>query len=89
MDNTITVGSTTFTRDRLSDMLSTSMQGSTSWVGHMVRREPTTWEFTSELPLPSDKMHYAVDYPLNSGGALLIVTDDEPDKEYVLDWDAL
>lgn len=76
----------TITRDRLSDVLCSALEGGSNyWYWLEGKVEPTVWEFESDPP--RERSHYLNDYPLNPGGALLIrdVEDEESHGTMCLD----
>lgn len=84
-----TVAQTTLTAEQISDVLCSALDpmvgGSNYWVSRYLKLDPTSWEFDSDPR--EDGRHYAHDYPLNPGGALLIV-DGLSDDDGVLTLDA-
>lgn len=79
----------TLTNQQISDVLCSALEGGANyWYRLAECLTPTTWEFESEPN--SENGHYAQDYPLNPGGALLIVDEqDDDDGVLTLDWDAI
>jgi hypothetical protein len=71
------------TAELLSGVLCSALEGGSNywyWIDEFV--EPSAWLFESE-PKPEKGTHYAQDYALNPGGALIISDqgDDDEDQE--------
>ncbi len=73
----------------ISDLLCSALEGGSNyWYQIEEKREPPVWEFDSE-PKPT-KGHWAQDYPLNIGGALIISDmEDEEHGKMKLDLEAI
>jgi hypothetical protein len=70
----------TLTPELLSGVLCSALEGGSNywyWIERVI--EPTRWEFDSE-PKRGEGLHWEHDYPLNTGGALLI--SDQEDREH-------
>lgn len=79
----------TLSLQKVSDALCSALNdGLNCWCRISGVLAPSIWEFESNPK--SESGHYTQDYPLNPGGALLIV-DEESDDDGVLtlDWNAL
>lgn len=82
------------TRERVGDVLCTALDvsygSSYTWCRVVKRIQPTSWEFSIEPGEEKDFLHYREDYPLNPGGALILVdTIDEDHPRYTLDLEAI
>jgi hypothetical protein len=81
------------TLQRISDILCNALEGGSNY-WYFIEKfvEPKKWEFVSE-PKNDIGRHWAQDYPLNEGGALIIknleADKGEEDKLYKLDLEAI
>lgn len=91
IEDLIEVSGTPFKLEIVADVLCSALDSgygySYYWCTLKKRIQPSEWLFQSE-PLPTDDGHYRQDYPLNPGGALVLI-DDESEKELVLDREAI
>ncbi|SRR6266496_1782155 len=70
----------TLTTEQLSDVLCSALEGGSNYWYHIEEFvEPTLWEFDSEPRREHGHLHWAQDYPLNPGGALLIRDSEDSD----------